>query len=597
VSGSGGLADVIPIRPDDSAETIAWFVDNVVKPFDAAVVFDPATPAKAAQWALDSVNGVRIREIVKASGAPLGAWDSAVKKARRVLAFGGPSRAGWDERLVRKVAKNGDEELIPSAANVTTILRNDPAWRGCVAWDEFRLKIVFRTAPPWFVDDAPADGTPTIGAALTDADQTRMAGWMLRCVKYGMNIEETKVYKGAKIAAEGDAFDSLRDYLDGLTWDGVPRIATFAEKYLGAVGTDFTRFAMKAWLVSAVARGFEPGCKVDHVLVLAGDQDRGKTSALRALFDNLYTDSKIDLGSKDKFINMGGKWCISFDELASLGKSDHETVKNFITGQVDDYRAPYAAHTISVPRRSIFAATVNPQEDCGYLKDATGNRRFWPIDCAVVAPIDSVTLAADRDQVWAEAVALYHAGVKWHPVTDEEKAMCRVEQAKRAERSAWSDIVAEWLDGKAQACHVCRGKAADCRSCHGVGTVKGRDMAVPYVTQGMIFSGVLNISPERWPSHAGKLAAVLAALGWKSKREVIDGTKVTVYHPSEGAARAPVPAAAPATAVPIPEPPVMCQACITPRGRGPGKCDPCAACAGCLTADRTWAGSCGCGDG
>lgn len=589
---SAALAPVIPIGLD-SAACVAWFAENITKPFNADILYAPGPPAMAAQWALDSATGVKIREIVKASNAPMGAWDSAVKKARRGLTVG-PSRAEWENRLVLKPGKNENDELVATPANVTTILRNDSGWRGCVAWDEFKQQVIFRKAPPWFEDDKPAEGTQVVGAAMNDADQTRLASWMVRS-RYGMNIEESKVYRGAKIAAEGDSFDSLRDYLDCLDWDGVPRIETFAETYLGAAGNDYTRFVLKAYLVSAVARGYVPGEKVDHVLVLAGSQDRGKTSALRALFGELYTDSKIDLTSKDRFVNMRGKWCISFDELASLGKSDHETVKNFITSQEDSYRAPYAVHSTEVARRNVFAATVNPQEDCGYLKDATGNRRFWPIDCAVLQPIDFEALRRDRDQIWAEAVALYRAGAKWHPATDHEKALCRGEQDKRAERSAWSDLVAGWLDGKAQPCQACRGKAADCRACQGAGTAKGRDMAVPYVTQGMVFSGVLNIAPERWPNHAPKLAAVLSALGWRSKRQEVDGTKVTTYYPAgydPSAAASAVPAKVAPTV-----PAGTCGVCLKQEGRGAGKCQRCGICSGCLDVPASVGGACTCDAG
>jgi putative DNA primase/helicase len=593
VSPTGGLATVTPIRPLDDVGVIEWFRDHVAKPFDPAVVFAPETTAKAAQWASDSATAITIREIIKASGAPIGAWDSATKKARRAASEFAPNREKWEGRLVLKPGEDECGELVSNAANVTTILRNEATWRGIVAWDEFKQQIVFRKPPPWHEDDAPADGVQTAGASLNDSDQTRISSWMARSPRYRLNVSEQVAYRGARIAAEGDSYDSLRDYLDGLKWDGVQRIATFAETYLGAVGTDYTRFVMRAYLVSAAARGFEPGCKVDHVLVLAGNQDRGKTSALRALFADLYTDSKIDLASKDRFVNMAGMWCISFDELASLGKSDHETVKNFITSQKDKYRAPYAAHSTEVARRSVFAATVNPQEDCGYLKDATGNRRFWPIDCAAVNPIDAVALAADRDQIWAEAVALYRAGTKWHPVTDHEKALCRGEQDKRAERSAWSDLVAGWLDGKAQTCQSCRGKAADCRACAGSGTTKGRDMKVPYVTQGMIFTGVLNISPERWPNHNGKLAQVLAALGWKSRRQEIDGTKVTAYYPATHDHEATVPPSEPAATAPKVTQ-GHCGACAKERGRGPSKCQACGVCAGCFEVPPGEAGACYC---
>jgi putative DNA primase/helicase len=452
------------------------------------------------------------------------------REARQKRAARTPDR-DWESRLVMKDAKEGP---VPSStiANATTILKNHPDWHGVIAWDEFTQQIVFLRPPPWNVDDA---GTlATEEKVLTDAGCTRLASWLLRC-EHRINLAERAAYSAARLVAEGNAFDSLQDYLDGLTWDGVPRLDRWISMYLGAKDTAFARFAGKAFLVSAVARGYVPGEKVDHTLILEGKQDRGKSSALAALFGDYYSETPLELSSKDRFVNLRGVWGQSFDELASLSRSEDNTVKNFLTSRHDVFRPPYGAHPVKVSRRVVFCGTVNPQEGVGYLKDPTGNRRYWPVMCAVMGPMLYAELARDRDQLWAEAIQAYQAGLCWWPVSDAEKALCRAEQEQREQGNPWDELVGPWLAGERQKCPKCSGNAGpNCGVCAGVGTVEGRDAAKPYVTQSEILDQVLGIPKERWAANSSKLAAVLASLGWKAgaRRVKRNGVQFTAYYPA-----------------------------------------------------------------
>ena len=206
----------------------------------------------------------------------------------------------------------------------------------------------------------------------------------------------------------------VRDHLGALAWDGVPRIETWACRYLGAEDTAFNRSVGALWLISAVARIFRPGVKADHMLVLEGPQGARKSTALKILAgEDWFTDELPDLGSKDAAMHMQGVWIIEIAELDAIGKAEVSRIKAFLTRTTDRFRPPYGRYTIEVPRQCVFAGTVNPDT---YLRDETGNRRFWPVRCGT---IDIDALARDRDQLWAEAVARFRAGAIWWLETPE----------------------------------------------------------------------------------------------------------------------------------------------------------------------------------
>ncbi len=181
------------------------------------------------------------------------------------------------------------------------------------------------------------------------------------------------------------------------------------EEILGAKPTEVSQAIIRAWFISAVARAMEPGCKVDHVLILVGPQNLGKSSFFVELAGEWFSDSVIDIQNRDSYLLMRRIWILEWSELEAMQRARHQdAVKAFITSSVDVYRAPYARATEAVPRTSIIVGTTNSD---AFLADTTGNRRYWPIRCGKL--IDLPKLRAWRDQLWAEAMVAYNKEEKW----------------------------------------------------------------------------------------------------------------------------------------------------------------------------------------
>lgn len=199
----------------------------------------------------------------------------------------------------------------------------------------------------------------------------------------------------------------LRDWLESLTWDNQARLNRIAVEILKA-SNESAEMLVRKWLISAIARVYDPGCKVDHMLVLIGKQGIGKSSAMRILAsDDYFLDHIEDLRDKDTLLKFKGHWICEFQELSAMQRSQIEQVKAFITRKVDVYRAPYGHKEMVIPRMCVFAATTN--DDHPLKQEDDENRRFWPVYCAEDA-LDTEKLLSWREQIWAEAVSAYKAG-------------------------------------------------------------------------------------------------------------------------------------------------------------------------------------------
>lgn len=246
----------------------------------------------------------------------------------------------------------------------------------------------------------------------------------------------------ARLLAMQNAFDPVRDYLEGLKWDGTPRLDRWLSRYLGAADDELTREIGRAVLIAGVRRVLRPGCKFDAMVVLEGPQGRGKSSALKVLAggdDNFSDALDFRQNYKEHQEMLMGKWIVEAPELDGLGQADVRRAKQFISKTHDRARAAYARTVEEVPRRCILIGTTNDDQ---YLKDPTGNRRFWPV---VTGEIDLDALKQDRDQLWAEAAAMEPSFA--NPVTIPEHLWeaAKERQAERLESDPWEDILTAQL--------------------------------------------------------------------------------------------------------------------------------------------------------
>lgn len=317
-------------------------------------------------------------------------------------------------------------------ANALILLQHDPAWKGVIAYDERDEKPVFIATPPF--RDVPTKGPRDI----RDADASRVVQWLEE--HHGVTVSIAQAHAAIDAVAATVTFDRVRDYLDGLAWDGVQRLDSWLVTYLGAVASEYASAVGRRWMISAVARTYAPGCKADHVLVLEGPQGIGKSTALKTLAgEDNFGDDIADLGSKDSQQYLGGLLIVELGEMEAATKAESAMLKRFLGTTTDRYRPPYGRYQIKHGRRCVFAGSVNLEE---YLKDSTGGRRFWPVACQSV---DIDGLAAARDQLWAETVVAYRAGEPWHLDDPELVRLAGEHQAQRLEADPWEDTIAAFI--------------------------------------------------------------------------------------------------------------------------------------------------------
>ncbi|MCP3060960.1 virulence-associated E family protein [Myxococcus sp. K38C18041901] len=317
----------------------------------------------------------------------------------------------WTRALISYEAKDG-KRLKNNEANLFTVLTHSPEWRGTIRFNEVTKHMEYAGGP--LPDDTPVDEL-----------DGRIACWIQQSEygQLGMDPRPAHVREVLRQVATNNTYDPLREYLEGLVWDGVPRADTLLEHYFGAQGdAEHLRTISGKWLISAAARALEPGCKVDTVLILEGPQGIRKSTAFRVLAGEWFCDAPINIRDKDSAALAGRNWQIELAEVTTLRASEAEDLKAFISRNEDTYRPPYGRVTVKTPRRCVFVGTTNSLE---YLRaDASGYRRWWPVRCT---RIDIEGLKRDRGQLWAEAVARFQRGENW---------WLEEEQAQRAESHA-----------------------------------------------------------------------------------------------------------------------------------------------------------------
>lgn len=242
------------------------------------------------------------------------------------------------------------------------------------------------------------------------------------------------------------SYHPIKKYLEGLQWDGIQRLETVLIDYLGAENEKYVREVTKKTLVAAIARVYQPGIKYDNMLVLCGPQGIGKSTIWKRLAKDWYSNAMAISDMKDKTAaeKLQGVWFVEISELAGIKKTDVEVVKSFLSRTDDRYRPPYAQYVESHPRKGIIVGTTNSKN--GFLRDITGNRRFWPVITngegkKSVWDMDEATV----DQIWAEAFEVYLAGEKLFLGEEIEGAAYKVQQ-EMMEEDVRQGIVEEYLE-------------------------------------------------------------------------------------------------------------------------------------------------------
>lgn len=396
-------------------------------------------------------------------------------ESNAAAAFRSIDRADWNARLVR----DEKERLQPVIENVVSILLNDERWADVIALDEFSGQTMKRNPPPF-----------ERGAAgeWTDMDESRLELWLAQV--YGLRkLKSETLFKGVSLAADANRYHQVRDYLDGVQWDGTPRLAAMLWAWFSAPRTDYVEKVAIKWMVGAVARVYRPGVKMDNVLILEGTQGMQKSSALKALFDPWFTDAGFEIGSADGYQIIQGMWCVELAELDGFNRADTARAKAFFTRTIDRFRAPYGRRPLNVPRQGVFAGSVNLGT---YLKDDTGNRRYWPVTTGLIG-VDH--LRKDRDQLWAEAVHMYRQGVEWW-VRASDRSLYEQEQEARYIGDAWETRIGNWLD-----------------------TPDAGGMKPEKVTTADVLGKALHIDAGRWSSpEQARVGRIMSRLGWPRRK-------------------------------------------------------------------------------
>jgi len=390
-----------------------------------------------------------------------------------------------DPAWTRALARSGKGAPTKEPGNAALILARTAAWRGVLRHDAFADRVIVGTMPPLpHLPDGWESLEPPEAGDLTQHHDLYAGMWLARM--WHVSWPPGAVRAGLVYAAHQHSFHPLRDYLTACaaTWDRTNRVDTWLCDHLGVQRSVYAYRIASMYLISAVARAFDPGCKVDHVLVLEGEQGKGKSTALEILFGaDWFLPDLPDLRDKESMHALAGCWCALADELSAIrGAVSIERAKSFFTRRIDVYRPPYRPDFVRRPRTTVFAATTNAPE---YLTDETGNRRYWPALCQ--GDLDFDGLREARDQLWGEAVHRYREGEQWHPEASLLPAL-RAAQDDRVISDEWEPRIRNYITGR------------------------------PWVTIAECLRELMPGELEDRPDHQRRVGRCLTRMGWELHR-------------------------------------------------------------------------------
>lgn len=329
-------------------------------------------------------------------------------------------------------------KALSTLANIILILRNDKELKFKIFKDIFSSRILVRDGVPW---DRKFETPDRI---WTDTDDAGLR-WYLES-NYGIT-STNKIIDGVNLIAEENAENKVATRLQSTQWDGEKRLETLFIDYLGCEDNIYTREVSEKSLVAAVRRAIYGGIKWDNMPILIGPQGAGKSTFLKILGMEWYNDSLVNVEGKDACELIQGSWILEMGELSSLRKSELNLVKNFLSRTDDIFRASYGRRAQKYPRRCAFFGTAN---DTNFLRDETGNRRFWPIDCFIYKPKKSIfnDLKDELEQIWAEACELAKNEFYSLVLSKEAEKIAKEEQEAHSEDNVYKGIILDYLDKK-----------------------------------------------------------------------------------------------------------------------------------------------------
>lgn len=354
-------------------------------------------------------------------------------------AFSAPEQPGQrtedDLSWISRLSVDGNGNYQKTVNNVIIILQNDPLLKNKIVTDEFANRGLILGSLPW----NPAEEK----RQWVDPDDAGFFWYME--TYYGITTRD-RLDAALAIVGGQNMINDVKRYLKDLKWDGAHRVETLLSTYLGAEDNAYTRAVMRKSLCAAVARGILGGVKYDYMPIFTGPQGIGKSTFLAILGREWFSDSLASFEGKDAAELIQGTWINEVGELTAMTKQETSAVKQFLSKREDIYRAAYGRRTERYPRRCVFFGTSNDSE---FLKDSTGNRRFWPVDVGVHPAKKSVwnDLPKEVDQIWAEAYTYWALGEELY-LSKEVEALAFEQQESHRETSGKEGVIMDFLEKK-----------------------------------------------------------------------------------------------------------------------------------------------------
>lgn len=395
-------------------------------------------------------------------------------------------RDDWSDQLIVRVRDDGTEKVLCRVHNLILILQNAPEWAGRIELNEFSARIA--------VDRKDIDD---VGPIAVKAKMER--DWIPEKVPTG------DVLDALSYVASQSPYHPVREYLDGIKWDGTPRIEHFFEDFCGCPRDDYHMAVANSLFVSAVARIYKPGCKVDTMVILESAQGMGKTKLWLTLFGDWCAEVTASLNDKDFYEGLRGVWAADFSELDAFSRAETTQIKRILTSQSDSYRPPYGRSTKTFPRQCVFVGGTNRDD---WNSDPTGARRFLPV--RVQTAINTDAVEAVRDQLWAEAKSRFDQGVTWWEIP----GACEKQEDSYV-GDTWEEMINQWLIARYQ-------------------DVRAPSEPFAFLL-GTVLEEALRIERgKQTRSDQTRAGNAMRRLGWRAKQEALsDGSRARVYRPKE----------------------------------------------------------------